>query len=295
MPAQSYVNGRYVLHDSAAVHIEDRGYQFADGVYEVIAIYGGGIVDEKPHMERFFRSLGELNIPPPASARTIAIILREILRRNRITDGALYLQVTRGVAPRNHAHPPDMKPALVVTGRAVRWPQSFAAVQPIAIVGVADERWTRADIKSVSLLPNILARMSADRTGADDAWMIDGAGYVTEGSSSNAWIVSNGDEIITRQLGHSILAGITRQAILKHFGDALKFTERAFTLEEAKGAAEAFQTSTTALVKPVVKIDGSPIGDGKPGGVTKKVFEAYLTHFAAHASAAPSAAPSAAS
>ncbi|MDP6429186.1 MAG: D-amino-acid transaminase [Rhodospirillales bacterium] len=287
MPVQSYVNGRYVRHHGAAIHIEDRGYQFADGVYEVIAVYGGGIVDEGPHLERLFRSLGELNIAAPGSERSIKVILREVLFRNRVRDGALYLQVSRGVAVRNHAHPPDMKPAFVVTARAHPWPKDFAAVEGIAVIAIADQRWSRCDIKTVSLLPNVLARMGADTAGADDAWMIGEDGLVTEGTASNAWIVTDAGEIVTRQLSQAILAGVTRRTILE-FAAArgMTITERAFTLSEAKAAREAFQTSTTALVKPVLKIDAAVIGGGAPGPVTEVVFTAYLEHFASFGGAA---------
>lgn len=279
MPVQSYVNGRYVPHGSAAVHIEDRGYQFSDGVYEVIAVYGGAIVDEAPHMERLFRSLGELNMMPPAGARSIKLIMREILRRNRIRDGAIYLQVSRGIAPRNHAYPADIKPAMVVTARALTWPRDIAEIGGIAVIAVPDQRWARPDIKSVALLPNILDRMQASRAGADDAWMVADDGLITEGTSANAWIVTEAGALVTHQLSRAILAGVTRRAIMEFAAaDGLSVTERAFSLGEAKAAREAFQTSTTALVKPVVKIDGTVIGDGAPGPVTARVFAAYRAH-----------------
>lgn len=279
MPRQSYVNGRYVPHARAAVHIEDRGYQFADGVYEVIAVNRGAIVDEGPHMERLFRSLAEMNMAAPARAASIHVILHEVLRRNRIRDGAVYLQISRGAAPRNHAWPADIKPAMVVTARPLAWPQCFADVHAIEILAVPDQRWGRPDIKTVSLLPNALARMQADSAGAADAWMVDKDGMVTEGTSSNAWIVTEAGELVTRQLSRAILAGVTRRAILE-FSSAqeLAITERTFSLEEAKVAREAFQTSTTALVKPVTKIDETVIGDGQPGPVTARIFGAYLAH-----------------
>lgn len=279
MPRQSYVNGRYVSHASAAVHIEDRGYQFADGVYEVIAVAGGAIVDEGPHMERLFRSLAEMKMTEPASAASIQVILREVMGRCRIRDGAIYLQISRGVAPRNHAWPADIKPSMVVTARPIAWPRSFAEVSAIEILAVPDQRWGRPDIKTVALLPNALARMQADAAGAADAWMVDEDGMVTEGTSANAWIVTEAGELITRQLSRAILAGVTRRAIMEFSGaQDLAITERAFSIEEAKAAREAFQTSTTALVKPVTKIDETVIGDGQPGPVTAKVYEAYLAY-----------------
>lgn len=281
MPRQSYVNGRYVAHAGAAVHIEDRGYQFADGVYEVIAVAGGAIVDEGPHMERLFRSLAEMRMAAPASAASIHVILHEVLHRNRIRDGAVYLQISRGVAPRNHAWPVDIKPAMVVTARALSWPQSIADVTAIEILAVPDQRWGRPDIKTVALLPNALARMQADAAGAADAWMVDGDGMVTEGTSANAWIVTEAGDLVTRQLSRAILAGVTRRAILQFAGaNELTITERAFSLIEAKAAREAFQSSTTALVKPVTKIDETVIGDGQPGPVTARVFEAYIAYLA---------------
>ncbi|MBT4721244.1 MAG: D-amino-acid transaminase [Rhodospirillaceae bacterium] len=279
MPRQSYVNGRYVPHASAAVHIEDRGYQFADGVYEVIAVAGGAIVDEGPHMERLFRSLAEMKMTAPASAASMHVILHEVMRRCRVRDGAVYLQISRGVAPRNHAWPADIKPAMVVTARPIAWPRNFAEVRAIEILAVPDQRWGRPDIKTVALLPNALARMQADAAGAADAWMVDEDGMVTEGTSANAWIVTEAGELIPRQLSRAILAGVTRRAILEFAGaNMLAITERAFSLEEAKAAREAFQTSTTALVKPIKKIDETVIGDGQPGPVTAKVFEAYLAY-----------------
>ncbi|MEE2761457.1 MAG: D-amino-acid transaminase [Pseudomonadota bacterium] len=280
MPVETYVNGRYVSHAEAVVHIEDRGYQFADAVYEVIAVTGGEIIDEVLHMQRLFRSLRELNMAVPMGARSMGLVLREILRRNRVREGALYLQVSRGVAPRNHAWPSEIKPTMVVSTRAMKWPKSFADVMPITIITVADERWSRPDIKTVGLLPNSLARMQADAAGAEDTWMVDKNDQITEGSSANAWIVTEGGELVTRQLSHAILAGVTRQAIMAFANNAgLVIAERAFSVVEAKAAREAFQTSTTALVKPVVKIDGATISGGKPGHVTERVFEAYLTHF----------------
>jgi D-alanine transaminase len=279
MPVQSYVNGRYLPHDSAAVHIEDRGYQFADGVYEVIAVCGGAIVDEAAHMERLFRSLDALTMTPPMTARSIKVILREVMRRNRVRNGAIYLQVSRGKAPRDHAWPPDIKSSMVVSARSLSWPRDFAGAHPIAIITVPDQRWKRPDIKTVALLPNSLARMEADGAGASDAWMVDEDGRITEATSANAWIVTKAGELVTRQLSRAILAGVTRRAILEFAGaKALEITERAFSLDEAKAASEAFQTSTTALVKPVVKIDQTVIGDGTPGPVTARLFAAYRAH-----------------
>jgi D-alanine transaminase len=264
----AYVNGRYVPHQEAVVHVEDRGYQFADGVYEVCEVRAGRLIDERRHMQRLERSLGELRIPMPMPLNALGIVLRETVRRNRVRDGIVYLQVTRGVAPRDHGFPPDgTRPGIVVTARShdiARGEQS--AADGIAVITVPENRWPRVDIKSVSLLPNVLAKQAAREAGAKEAWFVTKDGFVTEGASSNAWIVTAEGRVVTHPAGNEILRGITRTVLLDALAaQGLSLDERPFTAEEAYAAREAFITSASQIVMPVVRIDGRPVGNGAPG------------------------------
>src|SRR5579885_294184 len=264
----AYVNGRYLPYAQAAVHIEDRGYQFADGVYEVCEVRGGQLIDERRHMERLARSLRELRISLPMPLPVLGIILRETIERNRVRDGIVYLQVTRGVAKRDHAFPvPETKPSVVAIARSKdRAKGETTAAAGIPVITVPENRWDRVDIKSIGLLPNVLVRQEAREKGAGEAWFVDRDGFVTEGSSSNAWIVTRDKKIITRPADHGILRGITRTVVLdvaKKLGHTIE--ERPFTVEEALAASEAFVTAATQIVMPVVQIDGKPIGNGHPG------------------------------
>jgi D-alanine transaminase len=279
----AYVNGRYRLHADAVVHVEDRGYQFADGVYEVIAVQRGRMVDEGPHLSRLDRSLSELRIPWPMSRRALRVVLVEVIGRNRIIDsGLVYLQITRGVAPRSHAIPSATASSLVVTARPLPPFDRDAARKGVAVITIPDIRWKRCDIKTVSLLPNVLGKQQAIDAGAFDAWMIDSDGAVTEGTASNAWIVSAAGELVTRQASSAILNGITRCAVFEIAADqGFRLVERPFTVPEAKSAAEAFQTSTTSLVRPVVRIDDTMIGDGKIGPLTERLLDFYAGHMLA--------------
>jgi D-alanine transaminase len=266
----AYVNGRYLPMRDAKVHIEDRGYQFADGVYEVCLIDGGALIDERRHLDRLKRSLGELRIRMPMSAAALGIILREVVARNRIGYGLVYLQITRGVARRDHAFPsPQVLPSVVVTARGLNRARNEAlAANGIAVISVADNRWGRVDIKTVGLLANVLARQAAIEQGARDAWFVDGAGVVTEAASANAWLVTQDGTVVTRHADRAILRGITRTVVLDVISaQNLRLEERAFTLQEAYAAREAFVTSATQIVLPVVRIDGHSIGDGKPGPI----------------------------
>jgi D-alanine transaminase len=279
MPRIAYVNGRYLPHNRAGVHIEDRGFQFADGVYEVIAISEGNLVDIEPHLERLNRSLGELNIPWPVSRRAFGFILREVISRNRVSNGSVYLQITRGVAPRDFAYPKDLKPSIVIYARGTAKLSIETASNGHKIISQPDIRWKRCDIKTVSLLPAVMAKQIAADEGAIEAWLVNEEGMVTEGTSSNAWIVTAEGELVTRQTDNLILSGITRQTVMKLAKEAgVKCVERSFTLEEAKQAKEAFSTSSTALVKPAVEIDGVQIGDGKVGPIARKLIEHYLNY-----------------
>ena len=275
----AYVSGRYLRQGVASVPIEDRGYQFADGVYEVIAVHHGRLIDRELHLQRLARSLGELRIAQPVSDRVLLTILDRVVALNRIGSGIVYLQITRGVAPRDHAFPGNVRPQLVVTARRAKPADPKLIEAGAAVVSIPDERWARRDIKSISLLPNVLGKQIAREAGAIEAWQIDAEGLVTEGTSSNAWIVTDEGAIVTRPAGPVILNGITRLVVIDFAREAgLDFVERAFSLAEAKAAPEAFLTSTTSLVLPVTRIDGAPIGDGKPGPVTRQLRARILQH-----------------
>jgi D-alanine transaminase len=277
----AYIDGQYLPHRLAGVHIEDRGYQFADGVYEVIAVCNGRFVDEKPHLDRLARSLGELRIAPPMSAAALSLVMREVVRRNRVGDGILYLQVTRGVAPREHAFPKSIKPVLVITARTRRPVDPALAAEGVAVITIPDIRWQRCDIKSVALTANVLGKQLAREAGAYEAWQVDRDGLVTEGTSTNAWIVAADGTVITRQVDTAILNGVTRLAVIDLLrGEGRALAERPFSVAEAKAAHEAFVTSTTSELLPVVRIDGATVGNGAPGLFTRRLRELYLVHTA---------------
>lgn len=282
----AYVNGRFVPHADACVHIEDRGYQLADGVYEVWAVFGGKLADAEGHFARLERSLGELRIPVPMSRKALELVLRETVRRNRVKNGLVYLQVSRGVAPRDHAFPTrPVRPAMVITAKPVDMAASESkAAKGIGVVSTPETRWARCDIKTIALLPNVLAKQAARESGAAEAWFVDELGLVTEGASSNAWIVDREGVLRTRDLNANILRGITRRSLLDIIArEGLPVAERPFSLEEAKQAREAFITGAGSLVTPVVSIDGIPIGDGKPGPVARRLRASYVSDAAARA------------
>jgi D-alanine transaminase len=274
----AYVNGRYRPWRDATVHIEDRGYQFSDGVYEVCEVRGGRMVDESRHMVRLERSLAELRIAMPMSRAALGMVMRETIGRNRVRNGIVYLQITRGVARRDHAFPgPGTTPSVVVTARALDPSANDAlAAKGIAVVTVPDNRWGRVDIKSVALLPNVLAKQVAREQGAREAWFVDRDGNVTEGSSSNAWIVTRDGKVVTRVADSAILRGITRDVLIKAIGaNGLTLEERPFTVPEAVAAREAFLTSASQIVMPVVRIDGQPVGEGRPGPVAQALRQTF--------------------
>lgn len=273
----AYVNGRYLRAAESAVHIEDRGYQFADGVYEVAAVVGGVLVDSVPHLARLARSLKELDIAWPVSRRALMHIIGEVVRRNAIDYGMVYLQITRGVAPRDHAYPKGARPALVVTAKRLALQRPELVERGVAVISVPDMRWQRCDIKSVSLLPNVMGKQLAKDAGAYEAWQIGSDGFITEGTSTNAWIVDGSGVVLTHPADHAILGGITRESVLTIArSENVKVIERRFTLKNAFAAREAFLTSTTAAVLPVVSVDGRKIGNGKPGPITLQLRERYL-------------------
>ena len=276
----AYVNGRYVPHHAARVHVEDRGYQFADGVYEVFAIKNGTLVDAGRHFARLARSLAEIELAWPMAPKAMAAVFANLVRRNRSPAfGALYMQVTRGVAPRNHAFPAGVAPSLVATVRALPPFDRAATRRGVDVVTLPDLRWRRPDIKSVSLLPNVLGKQHAVAAGAYEAWLVDDAGRITEGTASNAWIVTRTGELVTHPADRAILGGVTRIVVIELArAMSLAVAERPFAVAEAKQAAEAFLTSTTSFVKPVVRIDGVAIGDGGIGPVSARLLDAYLAH-----------------
>jgi D-alanine transaminase len=277
MTRLAYVNGRYLPHGRAMVHIEDRGYQFADGVYEVMPIHRGRLVEEGPHLDRLDYSLGELRIAWPMARAALSLILRELVRQNRLDSGILYLQVTRGVAPRDHRFPAGSASALVITTRRQRPLSPSLFSDGARVVTIPDIRWRRCDIKTLSLLPNVLGKQHAAEAGAFEAWQVDGDGMVTEGTSTNAWIVTADGTLVTRQASAAILNGVTRLALARLLAaDGIGWAERAFSVDEAKAAREAFLTSSTAAVLPVTRIDGQPIGDGRPGPIASRLREHYL-------------------
>ncbi|MDR3506672.1 MAG: D-amino-acid transaminase [Caulobacteraceae bacterium] len=278
MPRIAYVDGRYQRHAEAGVHIEDRGFQFADGVYEYFAVFGGKLADAEGHLERLWRSLSELRIVAPMTEAALMVVLRETIRRNEVVDGAVYLQITRGVAPRDHPFPnPAPRPTVVVTAKSVDFSQSAARARDgVKVITRPDNRWGRCDIKTVGLLPNTLAKQAAREAGAYEAWLVDDMGLVTEGASTNAWIIDAEGVLRTRGTNANILRGVTRKNLLRIAQEVgLKISEQPFTVEEAKAAREAFITAASTLVMPVVSIDGAPIGDGKPGPVSRRLRDLY--------------------
>jgi len=266
----AYVNGRYLPRRDAMVHIEDRGYQFADGVYEVCEVREGRLIDERRHIERLHRSLRELQMALPLTPAALGVVLRETIRRNRVRNGIVYIQITRGVARRDHAFPPaGTPPSVVITARSLNPDANERlAAEGIAVITLPDSRWARVDIKTIALLPNVLAKQAARAKGAREAWFVDRDGCVTEGSSSNAWIVTQDGQVVTRPADNGILRGITRSVLIDAIkSQGLVLVERPFALAEALAAREAFVTAASQIVLPVVRIDGQPIGTGKPGPV----------------------------
>ncbi|MFT5487974.1 MAG: D-alanine transaminase [Alphaproteobacteria bacterium] len=278
MPRISYVNGRFIRHSHAAVHIEDRGYQFADAIYEVIAIVRGRLIDDQLHFERLERSLREIRMELPFSRDIFRMKVTELLRLNRLLTGTLYLQVSRGVAPRNHKIPGPMRPSVVMTVQPLREVPAAVVEQGVPVITVPDIRWKRPDIKSVALLPNVLAKDDAVQRNVYEAWQVDADGIVTEGTSTNAWIVKDG-MLITHPAASSILNGVTRLALLKIAADIdIRFDERPFSVSEAYAADEAFLSSTSAFLVPIVKIDDKQIGTGAPGPISTSLLARYKAH-----------------
>ena len=285
----AYVNGRYVPHGEAGVHIEDRGLQLGDSIYEVFAVREGHLRDEEEHLDRLERSVSEILITMPMARAPLKLVMRELIRRNHIRDGLLYLQVSRGAVKRDHPIPPIApRPTLILTAR----PYDFLGAEKRAAGGVTvvtqpDMRWGRCDIKTTQLLANLLAKTEARKAGAYEAWLVDNDGFVTEGASTTAWIVDKDGRIVTRALSHAILPGVTRRVIMEAAAEAqMPIVERAFTPDEAKSAQEAFISSAANAATPVTAIDGVRIGDGKPGPLSRRIAELYLRMSGLRASAA---------
>jgi D-alanine transaminase len=277
----AYVNGRYVAHGEAQVHIEDRGFQFADAVYEVVAIRDGAFVDEGLHLARLHRSLDALRMAAPMSDAALKTVLREVVRRNGVGEGIVYLQVSRGVAPRDFPFPAHARASLVVTARRKGLSDPRLIAEGVSVITIDDLRWARPDIKSVALLPNVLGKQRAKDAAAFEAWQVDRDGYVTEGTSSNAWIITAAGEVVTRVADQAILNGVTRLRLLDLVAtQGLALRERPFTPVEAKRAPEAFLTSASNFVLPVVRIDGAPVGTGRPGAMTRRLIAAYSAYSA---------------
>jgi D-alanine transaminase len=279
MPRIAYVNGRYVRHAEAAVHIEDRGYQFADGVYEVCEVARGYIMDMRRHLDRLNRSLTELEIAWPMSRKALEVVMREVVKRNRVVNGLVYLQVTRGVAARDHVFPvAATRPAVVVTAKRTDPAAALRrAENGLKVITVPENRWDRVDIKTVGLLPNVLARQKAKLAGAQEAWFVDPDGTVKEGAATNAWIVTRDGKLVTRPADYGILRGITRTTLFDLAGKlGLDIEERGFTVGEAKAAREAFITAATTVVMPIVEIDGDPVANGHPGSIALALRNAFF-------------------
>jgi D-alanine transaminase len=283
----AYVNGRYVPHRDARVHVEDRGYQFADGVYEVCTVRRGVPMEEKGHLDRLERSLREMRIEMPMGRAAFSLAMRETIRRNLVEDGIVYLQVTRGVAPRDHPFPTKpVRAAVVMTARNSKPAPAAWIEDGVKAIVVPDIRWGRRDIKTVGLLPNCMAKQAARERGAYEAILVDADGVVTEGSSTNVWIVTEGGALVTRPPSNEILNGVTRLEIIKLAAEeGVRFEERAFTLEELRRAREVFVTSASSFVMPVTEVDDRPVANGKPGGISTKLRAAYLRHMEKQAQA----------
>ncbi len=275
----AYVNGRYLRLAEAVVSIDDRAFTFGDGVYEVCEVSRGALIEEQRHLDRLDRSLAALRIDWPLGREALRLVMREVVRRNRVRDGLVYLQVSRGAARRDHGFPPPgVRPGLVVAARPLDPAVNAArAAVGVKVVTVPEARWAHPRVKTLQLLPNVLAKQTAREAGAFEAWFVDRDGFVTEGASTNAWIVTGDGALVTRQADEAILHGVTRAALIELARSlGLALVERPFTPEEAVAAREAFLSSATTIAMPVVSLDGRPIGDGRPGPVTLALRNAFL-------------------
>lgn len=275
----AYVQGRYLPIDQASVSVEDRGYQFADAIYEVLKLIDGRLVDADRHLARLDRSLAAMRIARPCTDKALLAIVKETVRRNGLSSALVYMQVSRGTAPRNHPFPKNARPTLVVTVRRINLPTARELAEGCGVILHDDLRWRRCDVKSVGLLPNVLAKQAANEAGCREAWLVDATGEVTEGSSTNAWIVDRDGVLRTHPADHAILGGVTRSVVVELARAAgIQVEERAFDRAELAEAREAFLTSATSLVLPVTSIDGRPVANGMPGETTRRLLAAYAEH-----------------
>ncbi len=279
MPRIAYVDGQFVQHSQASIHVEDRGLQFGDAVYEVWAVRDGHLFDRQGHLARLGRSLNALSITPPLKDSSLMVIVRELIARNKLTNGLVYLQVSRGVARRDHPFPAHARPSIILTARSMNQVQADErAKQGIRVMTCPDNRWGRVDIKTVNLLPNVLAKQAALEAGFHDAWFVDADGLITEGTAQNAWILDQAGKLRTRPATQAILRGITRDTIIETAQSlGYPFEERAFSVDEAQNAQEAFITSATSFVTPVIAINASVVGDGNPGKISSSLRSEYLS------------------
>jgi D-alanine transaminase len=281
-----FLNGSFLPAEEARVPFMDRGFLFGDGVYEGVGVLDGRLIDNEAHLDRLERSLREVRIPNPRTRAEWTALEEEVVRRNGMAEGFLYFQVTRGVAERDFFFPEDAQPTVAMFTQAKAIVHAPAARTGVAVVTVPDQRWARRDIKSISLLAQVLAKQAAREAGAQEAWMVED-GYVTEGGSSSAFIITRESRIVVRPLSQAILPGITRQSLFRLAAETgIALDERPFTVAEAYEAAEAFLTSASNFVLPVVSIDGRPVADGQPGALTKRLRELYLAMATAPALAA---------
>jgi D-alanine transaminase len=275
----AYHDGRWLPIATPALPVEDRSAQFADAVYEVVKALEGVPRDLDRHLDRLERSLAAIRLAPPTSRRALAGLVREALARNPLREAVVYLQVGRGVAPRQHLFPKGVRPSLTITVRRAVFPSRDEIERGVGVITLPDERWARCDIKSVSLLANVLAKQRAAEAGCREAWLVDAEGDITEGSGSNVWIVDRCGRLVTRELGPRILGGVTRSVLLELArGDGIETVERAFGVAEARAAPEALVSSTSTLLLPVTRIDGQPVGDGRPGPIGRRLLRLYAAH-----------------
>lgn len=274
----AYVNGWFSLQSEASINIEDRGLQFGDAVYEVWAFKDYKLMDEAGHFTRLQRSLDELGIDYQVNQTSMKLVIMELIRKNRVRDGMVYLQISRGTAPRDHKYPDDVMPNVIFTVKPLNFASLNAKAQKgIKITFLSDNRWGRVDIKTTNLLGNVIAKQYALDNGFDDVWYFDKDGFITEGTSNNAWIIDENDNLITREISNDILSGITRKSVIEAASQlGLKIIERKFTIDEARNAKEAFITSATQFVMPVVKMDQNTIGGGSIGLLASKLRTQYL-------------------
>lgn len=276
MTRYAYVNGDFVDADNARISIFDRGFLFADGVYEITAVLGGRMIDFRPHLDRLRSSLGKLEMTLEMDDAAVKALHHALIERNRLENGIVYIQVTRGVAERDFAYPQDAVPTVIGFTQTRDYAGDRNAVTGVPVITTPDLRWARRDIKSIALLPQAMGKQEARKHGAFEAWMVED-GYVTEGTSSSAFIVDSDGVIVTRALGQKILPGLTRSRLLSLIeSEGMRVDQRAFTVEEALAAREAFLTSASSFVLPVVRIDGQPVADGAPGPVARRLRERYL-------------------